>query len=442
MQRGERRAVDREILRLAVPAFGALIAEPLYILADTAVVGHLGTPQLGGLAIASTALLGGYALFIFLAYGTTAAVSRLLGAGEHQRAANQAIQSLWLAATIGVALVGSGTLWASPIMEALGAEGEVLTNALVYFRISLIGVPAFLLTMAGVGYLRGMQNTTAPLVVAIMTASINLATELVLIYGLGFGIGASAVSTVIAQWLGAGAYVAWVVRAAHSHDAGFRPNPLAIRHLAKAGLALLVRTAALRTAIILATAVAARIGVVDLGAHQIAFELWSFMALALDAVAIAGQAMIGRLLGAGAATHAREVAHRMIQWGAVTGVLSGAAIAGFHRVLPAVFTSDPDVRALAAFVLLLVAALQPINAVVFVLDGVLIGAGDMRFLAVAMVGALATFVPAAAVVLVLDLGIGWLWAALGLLMTTRLVVLAMRYRGTAWMLVGADRSAA
>jgi putative MATE family efflux protein len=439
VRRADRRATDREILRLAVPAFGALIAEPLYLLADTAVVGHLGTPQLGGLAVASGALLGGYALFIFLAYGTTAAVSRLLGAGEHRRAADQAVQSLWLAVAIGAVLVLGGWFGADAIVRALGATGEVRTNALVYFRISLAGVPAFLLTMAGVGYLRGLQNTRLPLVVALATASFNLAFELVLIVGLGFGIGASALSTVVAQWLGAGAYVWWVVRGARSHGAGMRPSGLAIGRLARAGTALLVRTAALRIAIIVSTAVAARVGVVDLGAHQIAFELWGFLAFALDAIAIAGQAMTGKLLGAGDVDRARQVGRRMLEWGVAMGVAAGLLVAALHQVLPNVFSGDPEVRALTAFLLLCVAVLQPVNGVVFVLDGILIGAGDMRFLAWAMVGSLAAFLPAAGAVLVLDLGIGWLWAALGLLMVTRLAALGSRYRTDAWIVVGAER---
>jgi putative MATE family efflux protein len=439
VRRADRRATDREILRLAVPAFGALIAEPLYLLADTAVVGHLGTPELGGLAVASGALLGGYALFIFLAYGTTAAVSRLLGAGEHRRAADQAVQSLWLAVAIGAVLVLGGWFGADAIVRALGATGEVRTNALVYFRISLAGVPAFLLTMAGVGYLRGLQNTRLPLVVALATASFNLAFELVLIVGLGFGIGASALSTVVAQWLGAGAYVWWVVRGARSHGAGMRPSGLAIGRLARAGTALLVRTAALRIAIIVSTAVAARVGVVDLGAHQIAFELWGFLAFALDAIAIAGQAMTGKLLGAGDVDRARQVGRRMLEWGVAMGVAAGLLVAALHQVLPNVFSGDPEVRALTAFLLLCVAVLQPVNGVVFVLDGILIGAGDMRFLAWAMVGSLAAFLPAAGAVLVLDLGIGWLWAALGVLMVTRLAALGLRYRTDAWIVVGAER---
>lgn len=435
----DRRSTDREILRLAIPAFGALIAEPLYLLADTAVIARLGTPQLGGLAVASGVLLGGYALFIFLAYGTTAAVSRLIGAGEPGRAADQAVQSLWLALTIGLVLIAVGWVGADAAVQALGAEGEVRGHALTYLRISLFGAPAFLLTMAGVGYLRGLQNTRLPLVVAAVTSAMNLAIEVLLIFGFGFGIGAAAFATVVAQWSGAGAYVWWVLRGARIYQAPLRPRVIAIGSLARSGTPLLVRTAALRIAIIGSTAVAARIGVVDLGAHQIAFQIWGFLAFALDAIAIAGQAITGKRLGAGDLVGTRQVGRRMVEWGIGMGVVCGAAILILHRVLPAVFTGDAELRALTASLLILVALLQPINAVVFVLDGILIGAGDMTFLAWAMVGALVVFAPAAGAVLVLDLSVNWLWGALGVLMTARLVALGLRYRTDAWMVVGADR---
>ncbi|MGH9186159.1 MAG: MATE family efflux transporter [Acidimicrobiales bacterium] len=427
---------DREIAVLAIPAFGALTAEPLYVLADTAVVGHLGTPQLGGLAVASSILLTGYAVFIFLAYGTTAAVSRLLGAGDEREAAHQAVQSLWLAAAIGAVLVAFGAVFAEPLVRAIGADGAVASNALVYLRVSLAGVPALLIVLAGTGYLRGLQDTRTPLLVAGGSALANLVIELVLIYGFGFGIGASALATVVAQIGAATVYVARVVRAVQALDVPVRPDFRAIGALARVGGDLLLRTAALRGALTLATAVATRIGTDDVGAHQIAFEVWSFLALALDAVAIAGQAMIGRLLGAGQGTEARAAARRMIELGLFTGVVCGALVAASRPLLPHVFTDDAAVVALTGFVLLWVAALQPVNGVVFVLDGVLIGAGDMRFLAWAMAGAFAVFAAAAGAVLALDLGIGWLWASIGLLMVARLVALGTRFARGRWIMLG------
>ncbi|HZA78302.1 MAG TPA: MATE family efflux transporter [Acidimicrobiales bacterium] len=422
-----------------MPALGALLAEPLYILTDTAIVGHLGTPQLGGLAVASSLLLTLHNLFIFLAYGTTAAVSRLLGAGDEREAAHQATQSMWLALAIGGTVMAGGLALSGPLVGWMGAEGAVRANALVYLRISLFGVPAMLLVLAGTGYLRGLQDTRTPLFIAIGTAAGNLALEVVLIYGFGLGIGASALATVLAQVGGAAVYVHRLGRAARRHGAELAPHPASVAALARVGRDLLIRTAALRAALVVATAVAARLGTVDVAAHQIAFEVWSFLALGLDAIAIAGQAMVGRALGAEDGAQARAAGRRMIEWGIFFGVVVGGLVAALHTALPHLFTGDPEVLALAGFLLVWVAALQPVNAVAFVLDGVLIGAGDMRFLAQAMVGAAAVFVPAALAALGADAGIGWLWAALALLMTTRAVTLLARFASDRWVVLGAHR---
>jgi len=430
---------DREIARLAVPAFGALVAEPLYLLADTAVVGHLGTPQLAGLAVASTVLTTGYSLFIFLAYGTTAAVARLIGAGDEREAARQAVQGIWLAVLISALLVPAGLLAAGTLVHAVGATGAVAGYAITYLRISLFGVPAYLVTMAATGYLRGHQDTRTPLVVAVASAVANLVLELVLIYGLGYDIGASALSTVLAQSGAAAVYLARVGRAARTFDVALRPDPRSVRRLARVGVALAVRTAALLSAFTLATAIAARLGPVPVAAHQVAMQLWFTLALGLDAVAIAGQAMIGRLLGAGDAVGARSASRRMVELGVGMGVLFGLAVAALHGVLPHLFSDDPAVVALAAFLLLWVAGMQPANAVVFVLDGVLMGAGDMRFLAVAMVGAVLLFAAAGSTLLVLHLGIGWLWAALTLLILARMATLLGRLCTDHWLVVGATR---
>jgi putative MATE family efflux protein len=386
--------------------------------------------------VAGTLLLTGYVLFNFLAYGTTASVARRLGAGDERGAAHEGVQGMWLALGIGLALAGAGLALASPAVGLMGATGEVRVHALVYLRISLAGVPALLVTLAGTGYLRGRQNTLTPLLVTGVAVTANLAIELVLIYGLGAGIGASALATVVAQIGSAAAYVYWVGRDVRASGVAVRPEWAAIRRLAVVGRDLFVRTAALRLSLTLATAVAARLGTIDLGAHQIAFELWSFLALVLDSLAIAGQAMIGRLLGAGDAAGARTAARRMIEWGVGAGLAFAAVVALARPALPRLFTDDPEVVALCAFVLVFVAALQPLNAVVFVLDGVLIGAGDMRFLAWAMAAAAVVFVPAAGAVLALGWGIGWLWASLGLLMATRAAALVWRFTGDTWLVVG------
>lgn len=428
---------DAEIARLAVPAFLTLLSEPLYLLADTAVVGHLGTEQLSGLAVASAVLLLAYSLSIFLAYGTTAAVARLLGAGDEREAAHQAVQGLWLGLAAGIGFALAIALFARPLVSLLGAEGTVATNALVYLRISLFGLPFLLLTLAGTGYLRGVQDTRTPLMVAVSTAIANLVLELVLIHGFDQGIGASALATVVAQGVGALVYLRAVVAPARAAGVALRPDPRALARLLRVGGDLVLRTAALRGSLLVLTAVATRIGRVEVAAHQIAFEIWNLLAFALDALAIAAQAMVGRYLGAGRPDEARAASQRLVVLGLFGGLAATVALTLLAPLLPGLFTNDPAVAHLVRFLLWWVAGLQVLGAVAFVLDGVLIGAGDQRFLARAMgVGAL-VLGAAVAPVLPLGLGIGWVWAAFGALMAARAGLLWRRFRGDRWLLVGA-----
>jgi putative MATE family efflux protein len=336
-------------------------------------------------------------------------------------------------------LVPVGVTLAGPLVTWFGATGDAAGYAGTYLRISMFGVPAMLVGYAGTGYLRGRQDTRTPLLVAIGSSVLNLVAELVAIYGLGFGIGASAATTVAVQW-GAGAvYAVRIGRRAVALGVGVRPEPRAVGRLARVGVALLVRTIALRLALTGATAVATRLGTTEVGAHQIAFELWNALALALDALAIAAQAMVGRLLGAGDADAARAASRRLLELGLGFGVLTGLGLLALRGLLPAVFTADPQVRALAGFLLLYVALDQPLNGVVFVLDGVLMGAGDMRYLAVSMVAGVLLFGAVAVALAGTGAGIGWLWAALTGLMLVRMITLAARLRGERWAVVGAVR---
>jgi putative MATE family efflux protein len=430
---------DREILRLALPALGALAAEPIYILTDTAVVGHLGTPQLGGLAVAGTLLTTGFTLFNFLAYGTTASVARSVGAGNEAAGARHATQALWLALALGVTLAVAGFVFAGPAVSLMGASGAVRPHALTYLRISALGAPAVLATLVGIGYLRGVQDTATPLRVALGGNLANLILEVLFIYGLGFGLAASAWATVIAQVGAALVMLGHMLRHARAAGLSWRIDLRAQRRLAAVGRDLFLRTGSLLAALGVAGAVAARIGTADLAAHQVAFQLWSFLALVLDALAIAAQAMVGRLLGGGRAAEARSAARRMVQWGLVAGAAFAALVALLRPVLGPIFSDDPEVQRLTREVLWFVAALQPVNAVVFVLDGVLIGAGDLRFLALAMTGAFAVFLPACLWVAAADLSLPWLWVALGLLMLARLAAVAWRFSTDAWAVVGPGR---
>ncbi len=432
-----RHPADREILRLAVPALGSLAAEPLYILVDTAVVGHLGTPQLGGLAVAGTVLTTGFTLFNFLSYGTTAAVARAAGAGRSEQTASNAVQSLWLALIIGVALALAGLVGAPLLVGLMGPSAVVRPHALLYLRIASLGMVPVMLGLVGVGYLRGLQDTLTPLRIALLANLANLVLELVAIYGLGMGLAASAWATNLAQVGAAVVFCRHIARHARRAEVSWRPDPATLRSLLVIGRDLFLRTGSLLAALAVATAVASRLGSVPLAAHQVAFQLWSFLALSLDAVAIAAQAMVGRLLGAGDADGARAAARRMVEWGILAGLAVGGLVAVLRPVLAPLFSDDAAVVHLTQQVLWVVAALQPLNAVVFVLDGVLIGAGDLRFLAGAMVGAFAVFLPAAVLAGAVGGTLLWLWGAVTLLMAARLAGMVWRFASDAWAVTGA-----
>jgi putative MATE family efflux protein len=234
-------------------------------------------------------------------------------------------------------------------------------------------------------------------------------------------------------------YLYVVVRGARRHGASLRPDAAGIRACAQAGVPLLVRTLSLRAVLVLATAVAARLGDADIAAHQIILSLWSLLAFALDAIAIAGQAIIGRCLGADDAQGAREACRRMVQWGIVAGMALGVLVLVARPLFLPLFTSDPTVHRAALPALVLVAVAQPVCGVVFVLDGVLMGAGDGRYLAGAMLLTLAVFTPAALLVPVLGGGLTALWAAMTLMMAVRMLTLWLRSRSGRWVVTGATR---
>jgi putative MATE family efflux protein len=427
---------DREILRLAAPAFAALVAEPLFLLADSAIVGHLGTPQLAGLGVAGALLATAVSVCVFLAYGTTASVARRLGAGDLRSALAQGIDGLWLALLLGTMLAVAAAALADPLVAAFGTSEVATPYAITYLRVAAPGIPAMLLVLAATGVLRGLQDTRTPMVAATVGAVANVGLNLGLVYGAGLGIAGSALGTDLAQLGMAVALTAVVVRGARRLEVSGRPHRAGIRAAATIGVPLLVRTITLRVALLAATYVASVAGTVAVAAHQVAFTVWTLLALALDAVAIAGQAIVGRALGAGDAEGARSATRRMMQWGLVSGVVLAVVLILVRAAFVPLFTDDADVRALLSSVLVVAALFQPVNGIVFALDGVLIGAGDGRYLALAGVLTLVAFLPLAALVLVTDAGLVALWWAFGGFMVARLVTLLWREHSDRWLLTG------
>ena len=435
------KAVDREILRLAVPAFLALVAEPLFLISDAAIVGHLGTPQLAGLGIAAVILQTVVGLCVFLAYGTTASVARHLGAGDLRAALAQGVDGVWLAVIIGTIATVLGIVGTPALVGAFDTGSEVAGHAETYLAIAFLGTTPLLVMLAATGVLRGLQDTRTPLLVAVVGNGLNIALNLLLVYGLDLGIAGSAIGSVIAQVVSAGWLVAVVVRAAREHDAPLTPDIPGIRAAAHAAVALVIRTLALRACLLVGTYAVTRVDTSDdvsVATHQVAITLWSFLAFALDAIAIAAQALTGRSLGSGDVETTRVLTRRMIQWGWGSGLVAGLALAAVSPVIGALFTDDPAVQDLLVPVLLVAAVGQPLAGVVFVLDGVLIGAGDGAFLAWAGLLVLAAYAPAALWAATFPHGLVMVWVAMTFVfMGARGVLLTWRARGDAWLVTGA-----
>lgn len=420
---------DRDILALAIPALGALAADPLVSLVDTAFVGNLGRVPLGALGAAAAIFGIAFSLFIFLAYGTTPMVARTRAAGEVALARRVGGHALTLAIAVGVVMAIALAATADLTLGLIGADGEVLGSATTYLRIRAMALPAVLIVTAGHGIFRGYEDTRTPLVITVGLNVVNLVLDPVLIYGAGLGIAGAAVATVIAQWVGA----LWFLRRLLG-DAGLvtwtRPVWRELRPIVGAARALVVRTASLIAAMTVATAVAARIGTVALAAHQVAFQLWLFLALVVDALAIAGQALVGRELGRGTPDDARAVADRLLVMGGFFGVALGLVMAAGAGLIPALFSDDPAVLDAVHSVYGFVVVMQPLNALVFVWDGVGIGAEDYGYLAMSMVIAAASALAVLLAVLPRGWGLPGVWWGLVVLMLVRAVTLA------AWRLRG------
>jgi putative MATE family efflux protein len=435
---------DREIVRLALPALLALVAEPLFLLADSAIVGHLGTTPLAALGIAGAVLQTVVGLCVFLAYGTTAGVARHLGAGDVRGALAQGVDGLWLAGLIGGLATVAGVLLARPATQLLGASGAVTDAATTYLRIGFLGTVPLLVMLAATGVLRGLQDTRTPLVVAVAGNALNVVLNLVLVFPAGLGIAGSALGSVLAQLASAAAFLVVVVRAARHHGAPLRPDVPGIRAAGRAGVPLVVRTLTLRAALLVTTYAVARTATaphaqeVDLATHQLASTWWTFLAFVLDAVAIAAQALTGRSLGAGDVAGTRDTTRRMVRWGVVSGVVTGLLLAAVAPVLGRFFTTDADVVHRLLPVLLVAAIAQPVAGVVFVLDGVLIGAGDGVYLARAGLLTLVLYAPVVLVCAATGAGLVPIWVAFGgVFMGARLAVLLHRARGDRWLVTGA-----
>jgi len=417
-----------------------LASEPLYLLADTAIVGRIGPEALGGLAVATALLLFATGMLVFLTFGTAATVARLLGAGRPTEAAAQSVQGLWLGLGLGVVVAIAMALGGDWLLGLFGAEAAVIADARTYLYVNLWGLPAVTVALAGTGALRGHLDTRTPLVVAVGSNTLNVVLTLWFVNGLDHGIGGAALGTVIAKLMAAVAYSVIVVRLGRRRQVRMRPDRRGITALAVVGRDLFVRTVALRGALTITVALAARKGTVALAAYQVAFQWWGFLAYMLDALEAAAQSLVANALGAGQRVRARATARRILGWAVVGGVVVGGLTVVLAGPIGRLFTDDPAVLALLTTSLVWVGCIQPVNGAAFALDGILVGAGDQKFLAAAMLVSLAVLAAGAPLVAGSTVGLWALWVLLAVFMGTRVVLLGVRYLGDRWERVGADGS--
>ena len=424
-----RRGFDREILGLALPALGALAADPLVSIVDTIFVGRLGVLPLAALGVNTSIFSMAFVVFNFLAYGTTPMVARAVGRGDREAAGRVVVQALVVAVLAGIVAVVFLQAFAVPIAAAMGARGELQEEALSYLRIRAFAGPAVLLVMAGHGAFLGYLDTRTPLIVTIGLNLVNLVLDPLFIFGFGWGLEGAAIATLIAQWVGALWFVDLLLRRRRK-DLGVRLRLPAMTDLLpflRVGGELIIRTFALIGTLTLATAIATRVGLVAVAAHQVGSQLWILLALVVDSLAVAAQAMIAKYRGSGDPLVSRAASNRLLMWGLGTGIGLSLLFWALEPVLPLLFTDEPEVLAKVREIYPFIVAMQPLNALVFVWDGIFLGLEEFRFVAMQMV--LSGL--AASIVLLLVIPFGWglygVWWGIVTLMAVRAVTLALRY---------------
>ncbi|MEU6249880.1 MATE family efflux transporter [Glycomyces sp. NPDC047010] len=431
-----RPASYRTIASLAIPALVVLAAEPIYLLIDTAVVGHLGAVPLAGLALGGVIMGLAPLIGAVLAYGTTARAARRYGAGDRPGAVAEGVQGTWIALAAGLLMIAAIEVFAGPLAGLMGDDPAVEAAAAEWLRVAILGAPFLLVAGAGQGWMRAVQDTRRPMWFVTVSFLISAALAPVLVYPVGLGLVGSAWANAVAQAISGTLFLLALRREGVSLRVDW---PLMSKQLTANG-DLIIRGAAFQVSSFSAAAVAARVGTAALGAHQIGMQLWFFAALALDAVAIAAQALIGADLGAGRPETARASAKRITIVGVGYGLLFLVVVLVLIPFLPGLFTSDAAVRDQLGSVWPWLVLLLPVAGVVFALDGVLIGAGDLRFLRNMTVASIASGLPFMWLTLVFDWGLAGIWGGIAVYMLVRLGLILWRLRSGDWAVTGAERA--
>ncbi|MDO5098019.1 MAG: MATE family efflux transporter [Corynebacterium sp.] len=417
------------ILALALPALGVLIATPLFLLLDTAVVGQYGgATLLAALATGTTLYAIVTTQLTFLSYGTTARAARLYGAGRRDEAVSEGVQATWVAVAIGVGLLG--VMWCgAPVFTLwLSNDEKIAALATSWLRVVSFAIPLVLVDMAGNGWLRGIQNTRAPLIFTL--AGIIPGAILIPILVHSYGLIGSAWATLIGTLITSVCFLGALLRV---HSGSWLPQWSIIVKQLVLGRDLILRSLAFQVALISAAAVAGRFGAAALGAHQVLLQLWNFIALVLDSLAIAAQSMVGAALGASRVAVARSVGVKVVVYSVAFSLVLAAVLAVGYSVVPMIFTSDSAVISALSGPWWQLVLLVPVGGVVFALDGVLLGAADAAFLrSTTLVAATCGYVPGIWLAYVLDTGLVGVWWGLVAFMTIRLVACGWRFQSMRW----------
>ncbi|MDO5746648.1 MAG: MATE family efflux transporter [Actinomycetaceae bacterium] len=431
--------IDRQIFALALPVLGTLIAEPLLTMADSAMIGHVGTAELGGLGTGSAILNFVVGMCIFVQYTTTSVAGKRLGMGDRAGAIGCGIQGMWMAASIGVVLSIAVWYFAPSLTRIMGAKGDVAQQSIIYLHYSSPGLVFMLVFLSANGAMRGLMNTQIPFIVSTIGTFANIPLNAFFIYGLHLGVAGAGLGTVIAQAFMSIVLFSFIAKAAYHYSVPIRPILRQIIHSGLQGAPLVIRTLSLQLGVMTTVWIAISMGKHILGAHQIVRSIYFFTVFSMDALAIAAQALIANAIGAGDRQKVRSVISRCIFWGTISGAALMLILVSLSAVLPHLFTTDAAVLDTAWIGLIACAVWLPLSGAVFMYDGILIGAGDVRYLAFSQLIVPLIYLPVAFSMRYLfgggALGLVLLWCGYGcVFMGVRLITLVLRARSDEWII--------
>jgi len=427
------RSRHRRILWLAVPAIGTLIADPLLGAVDTAVAGRLGSAELGALGLAVSLLAAGTWVFNFLVFGTTTTVAHAMGRGDVEAAGRRVAHASVAALVLGIIAGIAVYVLAAPLIMAFGAVEELVDPAVSYLKVRAFGVPFLLLAYVGHGAFRGVGNTRTPLLIVVAANILNGVLDIVLVFVFGFGLAGIAAATVAAEVASVIGFFLLISRAGLPLVGHGLPNREQVRDLVVVSRDLVMRTGGLVAGFLAITAAAARADADVAAAHQVIWQVFILVSFMMDGFAIAAQSMVGAALGAGDREEARATSRALIGWGVLGGAAVGVVLWAAQVPISRVFTSEPEVIAMIATAWMLASLMHILNGVVFVLDGVLMGAADFAYLRTWTIVAAVVAGVMGQVGVSMGAGLLWLWACVGVMMAVRGASLALRIRGTRWL---------